>query len=255
MRNKLRNLLLALGLAGMSGTIGIYVSQGGNQAHLSQGTELQGVRGMLGALGYYGLKMRGPSTVFADPDPSEIASNPTVSAEAAAKTEDIRFQIEDLILGPDSLATAAACNPNNSCEDVGEGRCVDAATGPQFLCWCSGSGVSTENGERYMDGLFRTFDRLPPGTCPAQTHNGCALRLEWNGHQKAILARISKTDDPSIPAGLRNITAAMRADSLRGKSRAELPACLRDSIPVRMGHRALEISADDDLSHDGGPVQ
>lgn len=250
MRNKLRNLLLALGLVGMPATISLYVANGGNRVHLDQGSEVHGLRGMLGSLGYYGLKLPG-STLFADPSPAEIAASPAVAAEARAKTEDISFAIEDLILGPDSLATTAVCS-GGSCEDVhGSGRCVDAQNAQQFLCWCSGSVVKMDDGERYMDGLFRSFDRLPPGSCPPESHNGCVLRMEWSGHQKAILARVSKSDDPSIPLGLRNITSAMRQDSLRGKTIEQLPACLRDSVPVRMGHK-FEVTPDDGLEVDGG---
>jgi len=194
------------------------------------------VRQVLCELDYTGLRLRGRQSLV----PAAPSCSPRdLPADA----------VFDVVLGPDSLATIGVCNAHangKTCADVPEAPCTAATTAAQYLCNCQGAGTRRRrDGSRVLAGLHRSFQIGGTGTCPPATHNGCTVRIEMTSAQWYLLRRVSSDDDAGYPAGLKALIDSMRADPNRGKTRNQLPACLRRNIPVRAGQQDLSPAEDD----------
>ena len=194
------------------------------------------VRQVLCEMGFSGLRLPGHTNL--------VPAAPSCVARDLPTEE-----VYDVVLGPDSLATAGICNSHaagQTCANVPEVACTAAVTAAQYLCNCQGAGTRRRrDGSTILAGLHRSFQIGGTGTCPPATHNGCSVRVEMTSAQWHLLRRVSNDDAAGYPAGLKALIDSMRGDPNRGKTRAQLPVCLRRDVPVRAGRSEINPAEDD----------
>ena len=164
--------------------------------------------------------------------PEMRIGNRVVLAGSCARTIKNPNGYVDVLLGPSSLATANVCSSSlNQCPE--NNNCLAADTPEKFLCRCRGS-------------LYHSMRKIGPGTCPAGSHNGCAVILTMTRAQWHVLRAVALSPDLELyPQGVKGVISSMRDDPRRTNNMSQAPMCLRSEISVRMGRSDLSIAEDD----------
>jgi hypothetical protein len=173
--------------------------------------------------------------------PTRILAQPGVSALERSWSEYI-----DVLLGPDSLATAGVCAAwlaGTPCPET-DATWRSSSTAAQYVCRGRGSGISRDGSRRVIDGAHISYRFADTSTCPGQ-HNDCALILTMTRAQYHVIRAAALDDDAGYPAALKAIIDAMRADPRRTNNLATAPACI-DGLSVRAGRSDLNPPAAED---------